>query len=151
MFSFGTKKRPYKKTVQCLVVVPVALRSAVHRRRPKHRRAYKKTVERPTTVPVALSTTVPRAKRCVVCLCHLLMSANIGKHGIGRKPYDACHHFIQTDCMANKMQHFVRYVHCTDAFDKGVPSACEAVDVRGERNAMESHLHQCKFYEMQDM
>jgi hypothetical protein len=53
--------------------------------------------------------------------------------------------------MANKTQHFVRCVHCTDAFKKGVPDAREVVDVRGEKNAMESHLYQCKFYEMQDM
>jgi hypothetical protein len=53
--------------------------------------------------------------------------------------------------MANKMQRFVRCVHCTDAFQKGVPGACEVVDVRGGKNAMESHLRQCKFYEMQDM
>jgi hypothetical protein len=53
--------------------------------------------------------------------------------------------------MANKTQHFVYCVHCTDAFEKGAPGAREVVDVRGEKNAMESHLRQCKFYEMQDM
>jgi len=53
--------------------------------------------------------------------------------------------------MANKTQRFVCCVHCTDAFEKGVPSAREAVDVRGEKNAMESHLRQYKFYEVQDM
>jgi hypothetical protein len=53
--------------------------------------------------------------------------------------------------MANKTQRFIRYVHCTNAFEKGVPGAREAVDVRGGKNAMESHLRQCKFYEMQDM
>jgi hypothetical protein len=79
------------------------------------------------------------------------MSANIDKHGTGRKPCDVRQHFIQTNCMANNTQRFVRYVHCTDAFEKGVPGACEAVDVRGEKNAMESHLRQCKFYKMQDM
>ncbi len=79
------------------------------------------------------------------------MSANTGKHGTGRKPCDARQHFIQTNRMANKTQHFVRCVHCTDAFKKGVPDAREVVDVRGEKNAMESHLYQCKFYEMQDM
>ncbi len=79
------------------------------------------------------------------------MSANIGKHGTGCKPCDARQHFIQTNHMANKTQRFVRYVHCTDAFEKGVPSADEAINVRGEKNAMESHLRQCKFYEMQDM
>ncbi len=79
------------------------------------------------------------------------MSANIGKHGIGRKPCDARQHSIQIDRMANKMHHFVRCIHYTDAFEKGVPSAREAVNVRGEKNAMESHLRQCKFYEMQDM
>ncbi len=36
-------------------------------------------------------------------------------------------------------------------FEKGVLGAREAVDVRGEKNAMESHLCQYKFYEMQDM
>jgi hypothetical protein len=76
------------------------------------------------------------------------MSANIGKHRIGRKPCDARQHFIQTNCMANKTQRFVRCVHCTDAFEKGVLGAREAVDVRGEKNAMESHLRQCKFYEI---
>jgi len=96
------KKHPYKKTVWCPTVVPVALRSAIRRHRPKHRCAYKKTVECLATVPVALNTMVRRAKRCVVCLCHLLMSANIGKHGTGRKPCDARQHFIQTDRMANK-------------------------------------------------
>jgi hypothetical protein len=50
--------------------------------------------------------------------------------------------------MANKTQHFIRHVHCTNVFKKGVPSAREAVDVWGEKNAMESHLRQCKFYEM---
>ncbi len=79
------------------------------------------------------------------------MSANTGKHGTGRKPCDARQHFIQTDRMANKTQCFVRCVHCTDAFEKGVPGAREVIDVRGENNAMESHLRQCKFYEMQDM
>jgi hypothetical protein len=68
------------------------------------------------------------------------MSANTNKHGTGRKLCDARQHFIQTDRMANKMQRFVHYVHCTDAFEKGVPSAREAVDVQGEKNAMESHL-----------
>jgi len=82
------KKRPYKKTVQCPAVVPVALRSAVRRRRPKHRRAYKKTVECHAAMPVALSTTVRCAKRCVARLCRLLMSANTGKHGTRRKPCD---------------------------------------------------------------
>jgi hypothetical protein len=53
--------------------------------------------------------------------------------------------------MANKTQRFIRCVHCIDAFEKGVPDAREALDVRGEKNAMELHLHQCKFYEMQDM
>ncbi len=70
----------------------------------------------------------------------MLMSANTGKHGTGRKPYDARQHFIQTNRMANKMQRFVHCVHCTDAFEKGVPGAREVVDVRGEKNAMESHL-----------
>ncbi len=79
------------------------------------------------------------------------MSANTGKHGTERKPCDAHHHFIQTDRMANTTQRFVRCIHSTDAFDKGVPSVREAVDVRGEKNAMESHLRQCKFYEIQDM
>jgi hypothetical protein len=114
-------------------------------------RAYKKTVECPAAVPVALSTVVRRAKRRVTRLCRLLMSANIGKHGIGCKPCDARQHFIQTDRMVNKTQRFVRCVHYTYAFEKGVPGAREAVDVRGEKNAMESHLCQCKFYEMQDM
>jgi hypothetical protein len=50
--------------------------------------------------------------------------------------------------MANKTQRFVCCVHCIDAFEKGVPGACEAVEVRGEKNAMESHMRQCKFYEM---
>jgi len=53
--------------------------------------------------------------------------------------------------MANKTQHFIRYVHCTDTFENGVLGAHEAVDVRGEKNAMESHMCQCKFYKMQDM
>jgi len=79
------------------------------------------------------------------------MSANTGKHGTGRKPCDAHQHFIQTNRMANKTQRFVRCVHCIDAFEKGVPGAREVVDVRGEKNAMESHLRQCKFYKMQDM
>ncbi len=79
------------------------------------------------------------------------MSANIGKHGTGRKPCDARQHFIQTDRMANKTQRFIRCVHCIDTFEKGVPGAHEAVDVWGEKNAMESHLRQCKFYEMHDM
>jgi len=79
------------------------------------------------------------------------MSANTGKHGTERKPCDVRQHFIQTNRMANKMQRFVRCIHCTDAFEKGVPGAHEAVDVRGEKNAMESHLRQCKFYKMQDM
>ncbi len=79
------------------------------------------------------------------------MSADTDKHGTGRKPCNAHQHFIQTDHMANKTQHFVCCVHCTDGFEKGVPGAHEAVDVRGEKNAMESHLRQWKFYEMQDM
>jgi hypothetical protein len=79
------------------------------------------------------------------------MNANTGKHGTRRKACNARQHFIQTDHMANKTQRFVRCVHYTDAFEKGVLSAHEAVDVRGEKNAMESHLRQCKFYEMQDM
>ncbi len=113
-------------------------------------RACKKTVECPATVLVALtvSTAIRRAKRRVVRLCGLLMNANTGKHGTGRKPCDARQHFIQTDHMANKTQHFIRHVHCTNVFKKGVPSAREAVDVWGEKNAMESHLRQCKFYEM---
>jgi hypothetical protein len=53
--------------------------------------------------------------------------------------------------MANKTQRFIRCVHCIDTFEKGVPGAHEAVDVWGEKNAMESHLRQCKFYEMHDM
>jgi hypothetical protein len=53
--------------------------------------------------------------------------------------------------MANKTQRFIRCVHCTDAFEKGVPGAREAVNVRGEKNAMESHLRHYKFYKMQDM
>ncbi len=53
--------------------------------------------------------------------------------------------------MANKTQRFVRCVHCTDMFEKGVPGAREVVDVRGEKNAMESHLRQCKFYKIQNM
>ncbi len=105
-------------------------------------------VECPAIVPIALSTAVRRAKWRVIRLCRLLMSANIGKHRIGRKPCDARQHFIQTNCMANKTQRFVRCVHCTDAFEKGVLGAREAVDVRGEKNAMESHLRQCKFYEI---
>ncbi len=109
---------------------------------------YKKTVECPVAVPAALSTMVRHVKRCVARLCRLLMSANTGKHGTRRKPCNARQHFIQTDRMANKTQRFVRCVHCTDAFEKGVPGAREAVDVRGEKNAMESHLRQCKFYEM---
>ncbi len=129
----------------------VALRSAICRRRPKRCRAYKKTVECPATVPVALSTTVRRAKRRVARLRHLLMSANIEKHGIERKSCDARQHFIQTDRMANKMQRFVRCIHCTNTFEKGVPGAHEVLDVQRENNAMESHLRQCKFYEMQDM
>jgi len=48
--------------VQCLAVVPVALRSADHWRRPEHRCAYKKTVECLAAVPVALSTMVRCAK-----------------------------------------------------------------------------------------
>ncbi len=120
--------------------MPVALRSAVRRRCPKRHHAYKKTVECHAAVPVAFSTMVRRTKRRVACLCHLLMSANTGKYGSGRKPCDAHHHFIQTDRMANKTQCFVRCVHCTDAFEKGVPGACEAVDVLGEKNAIESHL-----------
>jgi hypothetical protein len=90
-------------------------------------------VECPAAVPVALSTAVRRAKRRVARLCHLLMSANTDKHGTGRKPCDAHQHFIQTDRMANKTQRFIRCVHCTYAFEKGVPSAREAVDVRGEK------------------
>ncbi len=105
-------------------------------------------MECPAAVLVALSTTVCSAKRHVARLCHLLMSANTGKHGTRRKPCDACQHFIQPDRMANKMQRFVHYIHCTDTFKKGVPSAREAIDVRGETNAMESHMRQCKFYEM---
>ncbi len=66
------KKRPYKKTVQCHVAMPIALRNAVCRRRPKRRHAYKKTVECPAAVLVALSTTVRR----VAHLCCLLMNAN---------------------------------------------------------------------------
>jgi hypothetical protein len=100
---------------------------------------------------VALNTTVRRAKQRIVRLCRLLMSVNTSKHGTGRKPCDVCQHFIQTDRMANKTQRFVRCVHCTDVFEKGVPGVREAVDVRGEKNAMESHLRQCKFYKMQDM
>ncbi len=142
------KKRPSKKMVQCPVVVPVALRSAVRRRRPKCRRTYKKIVECPASMPVALSTTVRCAKRRVARLCRLLMSANIGKHGIGRKPCDAHQHFIQTDHMANKTQRFICYIHYTDTFEKGVLGVREAIDVRGEKNAMESHLRQCKFYEL---
>ncbi len=72
----------------------------------------------------------------------VLMSANTGKHGTGRKPCDARQHFIQTNRMANKTQCFVRCVHCTNAFEKGVLGAREVVDVRGEKNAMESHLRQ---------
>jgi len=53
--------------------------------------------------------------------------------------------------MANKTQRFVRCVHCIDAFKKGVPGAREAIDVQREKNAMESRLRQCKFYEMQNM
>jgi len=53
--------------------------------------------------------------------------------------------------MANKTQRFIRYVHFTDTFEKGVPGAHEVVDVWGEKNTMESHLRQCKFYEMQHM
>jgi hypothetical protein len=68
------------------------------------------------------------------------MSANTGKHGTGCKPCDAHQHFIQTDRMANKTQHFVRCVHYTNAFEKGVPGAREAIDVQGEKNAMESHM-----------
>ncbi len=56
--------------------MPVALRSAVRRRRPKCRHTYKKTVECPAAVPVARSTTNRRAKQRVARLCHLLMSAN---------------------------------------------------------------------------
>jgi hypothetical protein len=114
-------------------------------------RAYKKMVECLVAVPVALSTMVCRTKQRIARLCRLLMNANTDKHGIGRKPCDARQHFIRTDRMANKMQRFVRCVHCTNAFEKGVPCAREAIDVRGEKNAMESHLRQCKFYEMQDM
>ncbi len=142
------KKRPYKKTVQCPATMLVALQSAVRRHCPKCCHAYKKTVECPAAVLVALSTTVRWTKRHVARLCRLLMSVNTGKHGIERKPCDARQHFIQTDRMANKTQHFVHCVHCTDAFEKGVPGAHEAVNVRGEKNAMESHLCQCKFYEM---
>jgi len=69
------KKGPYKKMVQCPAAMPVALRSAVHRRRPKRCRTYKK-VECPAAMLVALSTTVCRAKRRVARLCRLLMSAN---------------------------------------------------------------------------
>ncbi|CAK9877886.1 unnamed protein product [Sphagnum jensenii] len=65
------------------------------------------------------------------------MSANTIKHEIGRKPYDARQHFIQTDRMANKMQRFIRLIHCTDAFDKGVPGAHEA-----EANLPESFVSQ---------
>ncbi len=83
------KKRPYKKMVQCPAAVPVALWSAVRRRRPKRCRAYKKTMECPAAVPVALSTTVRQAKRRVARLCRLLMSANTDKHGTGHKPCDA--------------------------------------------------------------
>ncbi len=108
-------------------------------------------VECLAAVPIAFNITICRAKRHVARLCRLLMSANTGKHGTGHKPCDAHQHFIQTDCMANKTHRFVRCVHCTDAFEKGVPGAREAVDVRGENNAMESHLRQCKFCEMQDM
>ncbi len=79
------------------------------------------------------------------------MNVNTGKHGTRRKPCDARQHFIQTDRMANKTQCFVRCVHYTDVFEKGVPGAREAIDVRGEKNTMESHLRQCKFYEMQNM
>ncbi len=94
---------------------------------------------------------MPVALRSAVRLCRLLMSANTGKHGTMCKPCDARQHFIQTNHMANKTQCFVRCIHCTNAFKKGVPGAREAVDVRGEKNAIESHLRQCKFYEMQDM
>jgi len=103
------KKRPYKKTVQCLAAVPVAL-----------------------------STIVRHAKRRVARLCRLLMSANIDKHGTGCKPCDAHQHFIKIGHMANKTQRLIRCVHCTDAFEKGVPGAREVVDVRGEKNSMES-------------
>jgi len=124
------KNRPYKKTVQCLATVLVALRSAVCRRCPKCRRAYKKTVECPVTVLVALGITVRRAKLRITRLCCLLMNANIGKHGTGCKPCDARQHFIQNDHIANKMQRFVRCVHCTNAFEKVFmvlvrPSMCE--------------------------
>jgi len=141
------KNAHIKKMVECPAVVPVALQSAVRWHRPKCRCAHKKTVECPPVVPVALSTMVRCAKRHITHLCHLLMSVNIGKHGIERKPCDACQHFIQIDRMANKTQHFVRCVHYIDAFEKGVPGAHEAVDVRGEKNTMESHLCQCKLYQ----
>jgi hypothetical protein len=109
------------------------------------KRPYKKTVQCPVVVLVALSIVV---RRSFARVARLLMNANTDKHGTGWKPCDARQHFIQTNCMANKTQHFVRCDHCTNAFEKGVPDAREAVDVRGEKNAMESHLCQCKFYEM---
>ncbi len=80
--------------MQCPVAVPVALWSAVRRRRPKHCHAYKKMVECPAAVLVALGTMVRRAKRHIVRFCRLLMNANTGKHGTGRKPCDARQHFI---------------------------------------------------------
>ncbi len=86
---------------------------------------------------VALNTTVRHAKQRIVRLCRLLMNANTSKHGTERKPCDARQHFIQIDRMANKTQRFVRCVHCIDVFEKGVLGAREAVDVRGEKNAME--------------
>ncbi len=86
-------------------------------------------VECPVAVPIALSTTVRHAKQRVARLCRLLMSANIGKHGTGRKPCDARQHFIQTNRMANKTQRFVCCIHCIDTFEKGVPGAREAIDV----------------------
>jgi hypothetical protein len=74
--------------------VPIALWSAVRRHRPKRRHAYKKTVECLVAVPVALSITVRCAKQRVTRLCRLLMSVNTDKHGTGRKPCDARQHFI---------------------------------------------------------
>jgi len=96
------KKRPYKKTMQCPAAMLVTLQSAICWRHPKRRCAYKKMVECPAAMLVALNTTIRRAKQHVVRLCRLLMSSNIGKHGIGRKPCDARQHFIQINRMANK-------------------------------------------------
>jgi len=61
------------------------------------------------------------------------MSADTDKHGTGRKPCNAHQHFIQTDHMANKTQHFVCCVHCTDGFESCNISFAASIALMGSR------------------